>query len=171
MDIPQSIKRPGYSQDDDYLRSYLDVSGLSDKRDALEQQIQQAIALRNRPKHQYTTWGGALAGGLGDLLGDVASQTKENSLRAQEAPLEEQIAQGRKNYGEGYIAKQRADEERDAQLQAKQQAWMQQKQLEAEQQQMNAGQLAPSMLRRPPPQPPGMTPEQALTPFGLGGRY
>lgn len=161
MDIPESIKRPGYSQDDDYLRSWLEMSGLSEKDAALQEQIAQAVALRNRPKQHYSTWGGALAGGLGDILGDVASQKQEGELRAQEAPLQEQIAQGRKTVGEGFIAKQRADEERDAQLQARQAAWM-------EQQQMNAGQLAPPMLRRPPQQPPGMSAEQALSPYGFG---
>lgn len=76
----------------------MELSTIGDKRDILQQQIAQANALRNQKKRHYSTWGGALAGGLGDVIDSANSKVQEDQLRAQEAPLIDQQGVLRKDF-------------------------------------------------------------------------
>lgn len=57
-----------------------ELAALSQKRDLLKEQMEQARALGQPSGRKFATWGGALAGGLGDILGGIAGQTKEARL-------------------------------------------------------------------------------------------
>lgn len=104
------------------LAALLGISGTSDKVNSLQKQIDQAHALRGLPKRHYSTWGGALAGGLGDALGDVADTRHMDQLRTQQAPLQEQVAQGRQDYGRQYLAhQQEVERQQQAALRGQQQ--------------------------------------------------
>lgn len=78
---------------------------LWDKSQSLRQQLEQVQALRGRsPSKQYYGWGAGLAGALGDTLGAIGSEVKENRLRAEDEALQPEMAKALRNYTEGTMA-------------------------------------------------------------------
>jgi len=65
------------------------INALNAKRDALKEQMERARALGQPSGRKYATWSGALAGGLGDVLGSIAGQTKEGRLAEELAKNQE----------------------------------------------------------------------------------
>lgn len=53
---------------------------LGTEKDFIRRQIEQATALRNKPASRFSTWGGQLAGSLGDIVGSIAGGVKERQL-------------------------------------------------------------------------------------------
>lgn len=83
----------------DPLSRLMGLSTLDDKNAILQQQIAQAMALRNKPRHHYSTWGGALAGGLGDVIDSANSKSQEDRLRGQENANLDEMGMRRGEYG------------------------------------------------------------------------
>ncbi len=50
----------------------------------LDERISGAAARRNRPIQPHTSWAGGLAGGLGDILGDIGSRVEEGRARGEQ---------------------------------------------------------------------------------------
>jgi hypothetical protein len=71
----------------DPLTRLLGLSTAEDRHTVLQQQLAQAAALRNRPRQRYSTWAGALAGGLGDVVDSVHGTLDERRLRGEESAL------------------------------------------------------------------------------------
>lgn len=71
----------------DPLARLMGLSTNDDKRAVIQQQLAQALALRNKPRQHYSTWGGALAGGLGDVVDNIHSKVDEDRLRKEDAAL------------------------------------------------------------------------------------
>lgn len=117
--MPGDTPAPGYypapAGPSGQMDSLLGLSGPVDRLDALKEQMAQALALRNKPRHHYSTWGGALAGGLGDIVDGIHSKVDEGRIRAEEAPLQAQLQAGKENYGrqvlEGQNRRDSMDEE------------------------------------------------------------
>jgi hypothetical protein len=56
---------------------------------AIQQQLAQAAALRDRAQSHHTTGAGAMFGGIGDVLTQVAGQQQAKTQRAQDTALQQ----------------------------------------------------------------------------------
>lgn len=63
------------------VKSIADSDYAPTEADRLNDQLLQAIALRQGGRHQHSTPGGAIADALGDLFNDVNSRRQEKDLR------------------------------------------------------------------------------------------
>jgi hypothetical protein len=62
------------------VQQILSLYTTGQRGDDLTRRRAQLVEQRGRPKQRYSTWGGAIAGGLGDVLGDVNSYMREGKL-------------------------------------------------------------------------------------------
>jgi hypothetical protein len=90
---------------------YLKLYGMNQQAQTLKEQRQEAAQGRNRPRQQFRTWGGALAGGLGDALGTVASKVRENELTEEEKKLQGQATDTRAKLLQAYLRARGGGEE------------------------------------------------------------
>lgn len=82
------------------LQQLLGMGTLDEKGGALEQQMAQALALRQGGGRQYSTGAGAALGAVGDVLNGVRSHQQEGELKKQQEALLGQKDAGRNLYVE-----------------------------------------------------------------------
>src|SRR5688572_15359038 len=77
------------------LAEMTQLGSLNQETGILDQQIQQAVALRKPSGRQYYGAAAGAIGGIGEALQQVGSVVNENKLRAQQAALMPKLAEGR----------------------------------------------------------------------------
>ena len=60
-----------------------------DQEKAIQEQLAQAYALRNRQQSQHTTGAGAALGGMGDILNTVTGKQQASQLQAQQQQMQQ----------------------------------------------------------------------------------
>jgi hypothetical protein len=81
------------------LGQLVGLGGLNDKNAMLREQMAQAEQLMNAPRQRFSTWGGALAGGIGDIVSKIAGKGKLDKLTAEQEAIAKQIDAGRQKFG------------------------------------------------------------------------
>lgn len=82
------------------LQQLLGMGSLDERGDAIQQQLEQAMALRNVRPVQRSTAGGAILSGLGDVVGNVRSEMQQKDLRSQQAANLDKKDAGRLAYAQ-----------------------------------------------------------------------
>jgi hypothetical protein len=80
-------------EDSAFLEYALGAGNYNEQDRAIQQQLAQAMALRNRPQPQHTTGAGALMGGIGNIIQQATSYGQEGKLRQQDQALQSQRTQ------------------------------------------------------------------------------
>jgi hypothetical protein len=84
------------------VKQWMGLGGLQDKDALLKEQMAQAQALLNAPGRHYNTWGGALAGGLGDIVSGIGNKRELDRLTADQKTNADLIQAGRDTFGQTY---------------------------------------------------------------------